>query len=153
MLTGSCHYNSIQLPDFDCVLYLGTRRRICTDIIERWGSCGQLCPPLLHPGCQSGLLPSSRNLHHSALHLSAWLLSKLHTQPISQNTQVGSSSFILLFESVTAASSMIILSLPGRIRDMCLFQESGEKPRETRESHSGGLYAVVVIMIIQQHME
>lgn len=55
------------------------------------GTRGQLCPSLLHTGCQPGLPSLSWGLHRCAVHLSARLRGQLHSEPGIQKTQVGSS--------------------------------------------------------------
>lgn len=134
----------MHLPDFDYnTVYQGPRRCICADIIKGWGSGGQLCPALLHPGCQSNLLPSSRPLRRSALHLSARLLCKLHTQPVSKNTPVRLFLLVLLCQSVIKSSRCdYITTVRKNKSNMCVFQESGEKPGETGGSHSRGLLVI-----------
>lgn len=52
-------------------VYAAQRRGTQADNSQGRGPCGQLCPSLLHPRCQPGLLPPSWNLHHRAVHLSA----------------------------------------------------------------------------------
>lgn len=128
-MSGSCHCNSVQVSDFDYVLYPGLRRGICADDPQGWGSRGQLRPPLLHSGCQSGLQSSSWNLHHINVHLWAWLPGRLHPQPGSQNTQVsptpvvrfwskcyytGSSSSFRYHYYITVQSNNGCVSLSGR---------------------------------------
>lgn len=114
------------------------RWRIWADITQGRGSRGQLCPSLLHPGCQSSLLSFSWSLHHSAVHLSAWLLCKLHPQSGSQNTQVGSVPLSKVQHDYAVASCIIQVS--EIIMDVFLFQESGEKSGEAGKCHSGGQF-------------
>lgn len=123
------------------LFYPVPRRGVWADISQRRGSCCQLCPSLLHPGCQLGLPSLSWSLLHCAVHLSAWLLGRVHPQPGSQETQVGSPPLSLPcyvdISSFWYCEWMLVRDNNGRT---CLFQEGGEKPGEAGKSHSRGQF-------------